>query len=504
MKKILLCWLGATDLRAMIEPEQVGFGPIGEAVRNESYDLVVLLNNYPPEAAAGYPAWLQTLGAPAVELVQQTLRSPTHYADIYEAVVAKLEELKRRYPEATLTFHLSPGTPAMAAVWIILAKTRFPATLIESSREYGVKTVEIPFEIAAEYWPDRGRALLEPGFPCYAPPAELPFPEAPAFADIIYRSEAMRRVIDKARLVAPRSVPVLLEGESGTGKELLARAIHQASPRRRQPFLAVNCGAIPGELVEAELFGFVRGAFTGADRDRKGYFEEADGGTLFLDEVGELPLPAQVKLLRVLQEGEICRLGSRQPRKVEVRIISATNRSLLQEVSAGRFRPDLFYRLAVAVIQVPPLRQRPGDLGLLVDHLLGQINAACASEPGKWPKKLAPAARNLLLQHSWPGNVRELYNTLFRAAIWCPEERLEARDIQEALLPPLATAAEQVLDQPLGEGFSLQSLIARVARHYLEKALAEAKGNKTRAAQLLGLASYQTLNNWLNRYGIPT
>lgn len=504
MKKILLCWLGATDLRAMIEPEQVGFGPIGEAVRNEHYDLVVILNNYPPEVAAGYPAWLQGLGAPAVELVQQALRSPTNYADIYEAVVAKLEKLEQRYPEASLTFHLSPGTPAMAAVWIILAKTRFPATLIESSREYGVKTVEIPFEIAAEYRPDRDQVLSAPPLICYGPPTAIPFPEAAAFADIIHRSEAMRRVIDKARLVAPRSVPVLLEGESGTGKELLARAIHRASSRRQGPFLAVNCGAIPAELVEAELFGYVRGAFTGADRDRKGYFEEAHSGTLFLDEVGELPLSAQVKLLRALQEGEIYRLGSRQPRKVEVRIISATNRSLLEEVSAGRFRADLFYRLAVAVIQVPPLRQRPGDIGLLIDHLLEQINAACVSEPGKWPKKLAPAARNLLLRHSWPGNVRELYNTLLRAAIWCPGERLEARDIQEALLSPLETAAEEILNQPLGEGFSLPDLLARVARHYLEKALEEAQGNKTRAAQLLGLASYQTLNNWLNRYGITT
>lgn len=492
--RILVCWLGFTDLRAMIEPEQVGFGPIGEAVRQGNYDLVVLLNNYPPEAAAGYPTWLKNLGAPEVLLYQEELRSPTHYGDIYQVAVRRLSRLRQDYPRAKFTFHLSPGTPAMAAVWIILAKTRFPATLIESSREHGVRTVSFPFELAAEFLPEVA---------AYSPPVMFEHPPTvPAFAGIIYRSDIMRRTIEKARLVASRNVPVLLEGESGTGKELLARAIHQASPRKDRLFLAVNCGAIPAELLESEFFGYVRGAFTGADRDRKGYFEEAEGGTLFLDEIGELPLALQVKLLRALEHGEIYRLGSRQPRKVDVRIIAATNRSLLQEVAAGNFRADLFYRLAVAVIQLPPLRQRPGDVSLLIDHMLEEINRICAHDPGKWPKKLAPAARNLLLQHSWPGNVRELSNTLYRAAIWCQGERLELQDIREALLPPPGEPLDQVLNRSLGDGFSLPGLLSQVARHYLERALKEAGGNKTRAAKLLGLPSYQTLDNWLKKYGV--
>ena len=182
---------------------------------------------------------------------------------------------------------------------------------------------------------------------------------------------------------------MLIEGESGTGKELLARAIHRASPRREKPFVAVNCGAIPSELLEAELFGYVKGAFTGAARSHAGYFEKSSTGTLFLDEVGELPLAAQVKILRVLQEKQVTRVGSTTPVAIDFRLLAATNRKLIEEVSNGRFRTDLFYRLAVAVLHLPPLRERPGDLGLLIDRLLDQINEESAHEPGFAHKKLS-------------------------------------------------------------------------------------------------------------------
>ena len=228
----------------------------------------------------------------------------------------------------------------------------------------------------------------------------------------------MVHVIARARRVAPRSVPVLIQGESGTGKELLARAIHRASPRRDRSFLAVNCGAIPAELVESELFGHEKGAFTGADRARVGYFEAADGGSLFLDEVGELSMLAQVKFLRILQDGKVLAVGSRSHRDVDVRIIAATNRSLAGEVAEGRFREDLFYRLAVADLKLPALREREGDLGLLVERLLEQVNGEHANQPGFEPKKISPGARNLLMAHPWPGNVRELLNTLHRTALW--------------------------------------------------------------------------------------
>ena len=262
--------------------------------------------------------------------------------------------------------------------------------------------------------------------------------------------------------------------------------MHRAGPRRERPFIAVNCGALPPDLVESELFGHEKGAFTGADRMRKGYFEAASGGTLFLDEIGELPAPAQVKLLRVMQEGEVVRVGATRAIGVDVRVIAATNRTLTQEITEGRFREDLYYRLAVAVLKLPPLRERTGDLGLLVDHLLDQINEESAHEPGYRNKKLSASARNVLLQQSWPGNIRELLNTLRRAAIWSDVETIEAEDIREALLPAPRDQRQEVLDRALGEGFSLPDLLASVARHYLARAMEEAAGNKSRAADLGG------------------
>ena len=385
----------------------------------------------------------------------------------------------------------------MAAVWIILAKTRFPATMIESSREHGVRTASVPFDISADFLPD---LLRQPDRELERLSAGLP-PEAPEFDAIVHRSPVMQRVILRARRVAPRSIPVLLEGETGTGKELMARAIHQASPRRDRPFIAVNCGALPPELVESELFGHERGAFTGADRARPGYFVAANGGTLFLDEIGEVPPAAQVKLLRVLQEGAVVRVGATTPRDVDVRVIAATNRTLTEEVAGGRFREDLFYRLAVAVLKLPPLRERPGDVGLLADRLLQQIDAESASEPGYQSKKLSSSARNVLSRHPWPGNVRELSNTLRRAAIWSDGSSITAEDLHDALLPAARDRAAAVLDRTLGNGFSLPQLLAEVARHYLARAMEEAANNKTRAAELVGLASYQTLTNWLSKYG---
>ena len=266
-------------------------------------------------------------------MLSERLTGPTVFGEIDTAAVRGCETaLARNARDTSLTFHLSPGTPAMAAVWIILAKTRFPAELIESSRQHGVRTASVPFDISADYLPD---LLRQPDRELERLSAGLP-PAAPEFDAIIHRGGVMQRAILRARRIAPRSVPVLIEGETGTGKELMARAIHRTSPRRERPFIAVDCGALPPELVESELIGHEKGAFTGADRMRKEYFEVAGGGTLFLDEVGELPAPVQVKLLRVLQEGEVVRVGATKPIGIDVRVIAATNRTLTQEVRPGR------------------------------------------------------------------------------------------------------------------------------------------------------------------------
>src|SRR5450432_3733200 len=233
------------------------------------------------------------------------------------------------------------------------------------------------------------------------------------FADIITRSETMAAVLKTAQKAASSTIPVLIEGESGVGKELFARAIHGSGERKSKPFVAVNCGAIPDNLVESILFGHEKGAFTGATDRHTGKFVEASGGTLFLDEVGELPLAAQVKLLRAIQEGEVEPVGARKTAKVDVRIISATNRNLIADVKNGRFREDLFYRLHVFPISVPPLRARPEDMPDLVRHFLARISA----EEGKRIRLVSAEALSLLGAYRWPGNVRQLENAVFRAVV---------------------------------------------------------------------------------------
>ena len=496
--KVLVCWIGRTDLRAAAGETGAGVGPIGQAVAARAYDAIHLLTNYEAEPTRAYVEWLKGRTQASVALHPAKLTSPVNFGEIYKAAVGVLAKISAMHGnDTTLTFHTSPGTPAMAAVWIIISKTRFPAELLESSIEAGVKTASVPFDISAEFIPD----LLDQRLQKLA--QGLP-EDAPEFAQIAHRSSAMKSVIAQARRIAVRSIPVLIEGESGTGKELLARAIHAASTRAQKPFVAVNCGAIPSELVESEFFGHKKGSFTGATADRAGHFERANGGTLFLDEIGELPLPVQVKLLRALQEGEVTRIGESDARKTDVRAIAATNRKLLEEVAAGRFREDLFYRLAVAVLRLPPLRDREGDLSLLVETLLKQVNERSRSEPGFEDKKLSAGARNLLARHSWPGNVRELLNTLQRAVVWSNEESISTEEARAAILegPVRRVGRDGILERNISQGFDLQELLGEVARHYLRRALEEAGGNKTRAAELLGFKSYQTFSGWLERYGV--
>jgi transcriptional regulator with PAS, ATPase and Fis domain len=499
MSRILICWVGRTDLRARSESDKIGIGPIAQALLVRQFDQAFLLSDYPEKEVKPYVKWLSERSKVHIELLLEKLSGPMNFGEIYEAAVRACEHvLEAKDRETVLTFHLSPGTPAMAAVWILIGKTRFPAELIQSSPEHGVQTADIPFHISAEFIPD----LLRQQDERLREKSASDPPDAPEFRDIVHRSRGMVRLVHLAQKLALRNVPVLIEGESGTGKEMLARAIHRASLRGDKPFVAVNCGAIPADLIESELFGHEKGAFTGATATKKGYFESANAGTLFLDELGELPHIAQVKLLRVLQEGEVVHLGATKSLKIDVRIIAATNRTMIDEIACGRFREDLFYRLAVAMLKIPPLRERTGDVGILIDYLLGQVNREAAGEPGFKDKKLSAGARNLLLSHLWPGNVRELLNTLHRAAIWSEGTVISTDDAREALMPPMTVGKKDIVGRPLGEGLNLPDLIGEVARHYLERAITEAHGNKTKAAELVGLPSHQTLSNWLARYNI--
>jgi DNA-binding NtrC family response regulator len=264
------------------------------------------------------------------------------------------------------------------------------------------------------------------------------------FADIITKSANMAGVIRIAEKAAASNIPVLICGESGVGKELIARAVHGSGERRAKPFVAVNCGAMPENLVESILFGHEKGSFTGATERHTGKFVEASGGTLFLDEVGELPPAAQVKLLRAIQEGEVEPVGARRPVKVDVRIVSATNRDLIADVKAGRFREDLFYRLHVFPITVPPLRERPADIPALARHFLARF----AAEEGKRIRVIAPEAVRLLTAYPWPGNIRQLENALFRAVVLAEGDTLSPAEFPQIAAQVTLHGDVPVLIQP--------------------------------------------------------
>lgn len=297
----------------------------------------------------------------------------------------------------------------------------------------------------------------------------------PAPARLVCQSAVMQQVLTLVSQVAESRSPVLITGETGTGKELIARALHAQGGRRDGPFLAVNCSAISSGLLESELFGHVKGAFTGADRERKGLFAAADGGTLFLDEIGELPLELQPKLLRVLQEGEIRRVGETRSSRVDVRILTATARNLQQEVGAGRFRDDLYYRLAVVEIAIPPLRERREDIPLLADYFIARI----AEREGRRPAVLAPEVKRVLADYAWPGNVRELENFMEKTMIFCRGDQIDMTCLPWEF---------RRRDRDEGQGYSLKQAIDRLEQEYIRKALDATGGNRTQAARLLEIS----------------
>ena len=312
-------------------------------------------------------------------------------------------------------------------------------------------------------------------------------PGAEARSGIVVRSDAMHRVVDLALRVAKVESTALITGESGVGKERIARLVHAESPRATRPFVAVNCGAVAETLLESELFGHARGAFTGADRERPGLFEAATGGTLFLDEIGEISAGMQVKLLRVLQEREVRRVGENRPRPVDVRVVAATNRNLADDVAAGRFRQDLYYRLRVIELRVPPLRDRPEDVLALARVFLAET----ARRMGRKLTGFAPRAADQLLRHEWPGNVRELQNAVEHAVALSGGNRVDVEDLPEELRAAMPRARATGPTRPLED----------VEREYILAALENAGGNRTRAAAELriGLA---TLKRKLRRYGV--
>jgi DNA-binding NtrC family response regulator len=324
--------------------------------------------------------------------------------------------------------------------------------------------------------------------------------ETPVWKDaIVGVSPAMQRLVDLIERFAARLTTVLISGETGCGKEVVARAIHRASPRAAYPFVAVNCAAIPKDLLETELFGHVPGAFAGAISARLGQFEQAEGGTLFLDEIGDMALDMQAKLLRVLQEREFQRVGSSQKVKLDVRVLAATNVDLLKRVKQGRFREDLYYRLHVAPLRVPALRERASDIPLLADHFLQKV----AQREGLSRKIINTESLAMLATYSWPGNVRQLENAI-EVAMVIADHRMELQpcDFQfprEERLDPIELSTETLVKLP-EEGLDFEAVMGRIEFNLLDQALQRSNGNKKLAAEMLGLKR-TTLAAKLKAYG---
>jgi len=315
------------------------------------------------------------------------------------------------------------------------------------------------------------------------------------FGNMVGKSKGMQDVFHLASKAAQYNTTVLISGESGTGKELIAKGIHFQGERSQRPFIPINCGGIPENLLESEFFGYKKGSFTGADRNKKGLFEEANGGTLFLDEIGELPLTLQVKFLRVLQENEVMPIGESKPRSIDVRIIAATARNLEEDVKKGVFRQELFYRLNVLPIRLPPLRERIEDIPPLIRNFIAKFS----KDMDKTISGVSPEALSLLLKYSWPGNVRELENALERAMILAEQDTLIAENFPAEL--SRTTSLLQNSGHPVYDGYSLKEAQRELEKRIITKALTATGGNRTKASQLLEI-SHPSLLTKIKAYNI--
>ena len=522
--RLLVSWIGYNDLRPMaaVQPEAKQLeilseikgaadagqlGPIKTLVEQVSFDRILLLTNFKKDWSKRYVKWL----GQEAELAHVEIKNPTDYESIFRTVDDQLGQLRQAGTLKThdLFIHLSPGSPAMAAVWLLLGKSKYPATFFQSYQGKAWET-NVPFDLAVDFLPE---IYADPDKHLQHLAAKSPG-EIAGFEGIIGDSALIRGAVGRAKRAAIRGVPVLLLGESGVGKEMFAQAIHRASPRADGPFVPINCAAIARELLESELFGHTKGAFTGADKARAGAFAEANGGTLFLDEIGECDLDLQAKLLRVLQpptDESPCHrvfrpVGASKDQTSDVRVIAATNRDLVQVISDGRFREDLYYRLAVITINLPALRDRIEDIPSTVSALLDRINRQLSAEgePGYEHKSISDTAISFVKRRPWPGNVRQLYNVLLQAAVMSDGERLERQDIEAALgeMPQLSNDKYDAMEEPLGEGFELEEHLNTIRKHYLRRGMEEARGVKAEASRLLGIANYQTLDAQLKRLNV--
>lgn len=480
--RILLTFTGFHDPYGSSTVEgQRQAGPILTVLANRPLEKVVLFETpNTREQTAGTKAAIEE-GFPhlKVEVREVPLKDPTNYVGILKHLRRHISDLLKLHEEGEFFISVSSGTPHMHACWMMLAASgEIPAKLLQAQPPRFVsdpkrRVMEIDF--------------THPDFPLIRSPVHISREDDETSADLIAVRKQLKIVGDddaflsalqRAASLAPYDVHVLLVGETGTGKELFAGLIHALSERPSDRFIAFNCAAYPDTLLDSGLFGHVKGAFTGADRNQQGKFELADGGTLFLDEIGEMPPESQAKLLRALQAGEYEPLGLGRPRKANVRVIAATNRDIATAVRQGKLRPDLFHRFG-GVVEIPPLRQRRGDIAKLAQFALDEWNHKHGQD-----KRLSAEAMSKLRRYSWPGNVRELFKVVEESAMMSSGKTLRGENI---VLGGIEVADSfSSLPEP-HDGFDISSFCAEVRRRLVERALLIARDNKSAAARLLGV-----------------
>jgi DNA-binding NtrC family response regulator len=531
-RRVLVSWIGTNDLwgwanahgaeavaavKAALEVEETRStrdGPIRSLFKagTHAFDQVHFITNRNFELCDRFSKWFDA----SVRIHRAELEDVIDYDAVWRETDRIVGDVATAAGgDAELFYFLSPGTSVMTAIFLLLGKTKRPGRFLQVFKDQ-VREDVIPFDIRADYVSklfSRSDAYIDGTFES----------DDVDDSDIIGKSEAIRRARRTAQLVAPRDVNVLLLGESGVGKERFAMYIHEQSSRRSRRLISVNCAAVQESILMAELFGYARGAFTGADKAKKGTFESADGGTIFLDEIGECSLSMQAALLRALQPPEgsdrITRrrfqpVGSSESVDCDVRLVAATNRNLRQEVEAGRFREDLYHRLASIPIRIPPLRERGDDVRLISLRLMEQINEGFerTGSPGYVRRRLSTGAIRFLREQPWPGNIRQLNNTLMRAALLSEHEELHADDLRRSLEEcegPRLRA--QHADVTFEEGFTLSGHLQEVSRKVItqarECASREIEERKTtlsqldRMSQLLG-THRQTLRTKAIKLGV--
>ncbi len=500
-KRVLFSWLGANEIFNVVK----GYNStIEKAHKDLSFSKIVLFGNLSsfkykdlePHTAESYKKYekliKQRCDCKDIELHQVELSGPTNLAEIHTAVNEVVKEHDGKYD---FFFHASGGTNAMTIIWVF-QRNFWGGKLIETSfldSKGKVSEFKIPFEIQTDFIKKIDTALQK---------EEI----IKEFSEI----KGISKEIDKTRKMCLRmaqhdSLHLLLLGETGTGKEAFARAIHDASPRKKGKFIPVNCGAIPENLIESILFGHEKGAFTGAAEAKKGVFEEAEGGTVFLDEIGDLPQQIQVKLLRAIPseniKATISRIGGTKEFEVKARIIAATHKNLRKKICLGEFREDLYFRLSVIEINIPPLRTREGDIEYLLDFFFDKYK----KEAKMISKRLSKEAKAALTSHSWPGNIRELINTVRRLVYITESNEIRPEDIDGLLYEPHGTddntsqKAENAFNRPLIEREKARD---ELERQFVKRALEISPGNLTAAGKLIGVNSGTAMKKVMKRLGI--